>query len=48
VANLTFLTALTIWLGNLTALALSQFCAPDAISLINYPAISQSLAKAAH
>jgi glycosyltransferase 2 family protein len=36
VANISFLTGLTFWLGNLTALALSLFCAPDAISLINY------------
>lgn len=36
VANISFLTGLTFWLGNLTALALSLLCAPDAISLINY------------
>jgi hypothetical protein len=36
VANISFLTGLTFWLGNLTALALSLFCAPDAIGLINY------------
>lgn len=36
VANISFLTGLTFWLGNLTALALSLFCAPGAISLINY------------
>ena len=36
VANISFLTGLTFWLGNLTALALSLLCAPAAISLINY------------
>jgi uncharacterized membrane protein YbhN (UPF0104 family) len=48
VANISFLTGLTFWLGNLTALALSLFCAPDAISLINYlpPAANRLLATA--
>lgn len=48
VANISFLTGLTFWLGNLTALALSLFCAPDAISLINYlpPAANRWLAAA--
>lgn len=48
VANISFLTGLTFWLGNLTALALSLFCAPDAISLINYlpPSTNRWLAAA--
>ncbi|MDO8398083.1 MAG: YbhN family protein [Bradyrhizobium sp.] len=48
VANISFLTGLTFWLGNLTALALSLFCAPDAISLINYlpPSANRWLAAA--
>ena len=48
VANVSFLTGLTFWLGNLTALALSLFCAPDAIGLINYlpPAANRLLAAA--
>ncbi|MDO9561562.1 MAG: YbhN family protein, partial [Bradyrhizobium sp.] len=48
VANISFLTGLTFWLGNLTALALSLLCAPDAISLINYlpPAANRWLAVA--
>jgi glycosyltransferase 2 family protein len=48
VANISFLTGLTFWLGNLTALALSLFCAPDAISLINYlpPSANRLLAAA--
>ena len=43
VANISFLTGLTFWLGNLTALALSLLCAPDAISQINYlpPAVNR-------
>jgi glycosyltransferase 2 family protein len=36
VANISFLTGLTFWLGNLTALGLSLLGAPDAISLIDY------------
>jgi uncharacterized membrane protein YbhN (UPF0104 family) len=36
VANISFLTGLTFWLGNLTALGLSLLVAPDAISLIDY------------
>lgn len=48
VANISFLTGLTFWLGNLTALALSLFCAPDAISLINYlPPVANRLLAAA-
>ena len=48
VANISFLTGLTFWLGNLTALALSLLCAPAAISLINYlpPAGNLMLAAA--
>ncbi len=48
VANISFLTGLTFWLGNLTALALSLLCEPDAISLINYlpPAANRWLAVA--
>ena len=48
VANISFLTGLTFWLGNLTALALSLLCAPAAISLINYlpPAANLMLAAA--
>lgn len=48
VANISFLTGLTFWLGNLTALALSLLCAPGAISLINYlPPIANRLLAAA-
>src|SRR5216684_2338339 len=36
VANICFLTGLTFWLGNLTALGLSLLGAPDAISLIDF------------
>ena len=36
VANISFLTGLTFWLGNLTALGLSLLVAPDAISLIDF------------
>jgi hypothetical protein len=36
VANISFLTGLTFWLGNLTALGLSLLSEADAISLINY------------
>jgi uncharacterized membrane protein YbhN (UPF0104 family) len=48
VANISFLTGLTFWLGNLTALALSLLCAPDAIGLINYlpPSVNRWLAAA--
>jgi uncharacterized membrane protein YbhN (UPF0104 family) len=35
VANICFLTGLTFWLGNLTALGLSLFCEPGAISLVD-------------
>lgn len=48
VANISFLTGLTFWLGNLTALALSLLGAPGAISLIDYlpPALNRLLAAA--
>jgi hypothetical protein len=36
VANISFLTGLTFWLGNLTALGLSLFYDPAAISLFDY------------
>jgi hypothetical protein len=36
VANICFLTGLTFWLGNLTALGLSALYEPDAIGLIDY------------
>ena len=47
-ANISFLTGLTFWLGNLTALGLSLLCEPDAISLIDYlpPAVNRLLAAA--
>ncbi len=48
VANISFLTGLTFWLGNLTALGLSLLGEADAISLIDYlpPAINRLLATA--
>jgi len=48
VANICFLTGLTFWLGNVTALALSLLLEPDAISLIDYlsPAANRLLAGA--
>jgi len=48
VANISFLTGLTFWLGNLTALALSLLGEPAAISQINYlpPALNRLLAAA--
>jgi uncharacterized membrane protein YbhN (UPF0104 family) len=48
VARICFLTGLTFWLGNLTALGLSVARAPEAISLINHlsPDINQLLAVA--
>jgi glycosyltransferase 2 family protein len=48
VANICFLTGLTFWLGNLTALGLSLFYEPDAISPVDYlPAqLSRVLATA--
>lgn len=48
VANICFLTGLTFWLGNLTALALSLLIDPGAISLFDYlpQSLNQSLAVA--
>jgi glycosyltransferase 2 family protein len=48
VANICFLTGLTFWLGNLTALALSLLGEPGAISLIDYmaPPLTRLLAVA--
>jgi uncharacterized membrane protein YbhN (UPF0104 family) len=46
VANICFLTGLTFWLGNLTALGLSLFYEPGAISRIDYlpPYVNRLLA----
>jgi uncharacterized membrane protein YbhN (UPF0104 family) len=48
VANICFLTGLTFWLGNLTALGLSLLCEPGAISLVDYlpPLVNRWLAVA--
>lgn len=48
VANICFLTGLTFWLGNLTALGLSLFYEPGAISLMDYlsPQVNRWLAAA--
>jgi uncharacterized membrane protein YbhN (UPF0104 family) len=48
VANICFLTGLTFWLGNLTALGFSLFYEPGAISLMNYlpPQVNRLLAAA--
>jgi hypothetical protein len=48
VAKICFLTGLTFWLGNLTALGLSLLYEPSAISLIDYimPAVNRMLAAA--
>jgi uncharacterized membrane protein YbhN (UPF0104 family) len=48
VANICFLTGLTFWLGNLTALGIGLFFAPDAIGLVDFlpPKINQGLAVA--
>ena len=48
VANICFLTGLTFWLGNLTALGLSLLVDPGAISLFDYLAqsVNQCLAVA--
>jgi len=48
VANICFLTGLTFWLGNLTALGIGLFFAPDAISLVDFlpPMVNQWLAVA--
>jgi glycosyltransferase 2 family protein len=46
VANISFLTGLTFWLGNLTALGLSLLGEPDAIGLIDHlpPQVNRLLA----
>jgi uncharacterized membrane protein YbhN (UPF0104 family) len=48
VINICFLTGLTFWLGNLTALGLSLFCEPGAISLVDQlpPRLNRLLALA--
>src|SRR5260370_1342251 len=48
VANICFLTGLTFWLGNLTALALSLLAEPGAISHLEYltPSVTRLLAVA--
>jgi glycosyltransferase 2 family protein len=48
VANICFLTGLTFWLGNLTALGIGLFFAPDAISLVDFlaPKVNQWIAVA--
>jgi uncharacterized membrane protein YbhN (UPF0104 family) len=48
VANICFLTGLTFWLGNLTALGLSLFYDPGAISMFDYlpPQVNRWLAAA--
>jgi len=48
VANICFLTGLTFWLGNLTALGFSLLNEPNAVSLIDYlpPLINRLMATA--
>ena len=48
VANVCFLTGLTFWLGNLTALGIGLLFAPDAIGLVDFlsPNVNQWLAGA--
>jgi glycosyltransferase 2 family protein len=48
VANICFLTGLTFWLGNVTALGIGLLYAPDAISLVDFlpPRVNQWLAGA--
>jgi hypothetical protein len=48
VANICFLTGLTFWLGNLTALGIGLLSAPDAIGLVDFlpPRVNQGLAAA--
>ena len=47
VANICFLTGLTFWLGNLTALGLSLFYEPRAIGLVDYLPLQVNRALAA-
>jgi glycosyltransferase 2 family protein len=46
VANICFLTGLTFWLGNLTALGFGLLYSPDAISVVDFlpPQVNQGLA----
>jgi uncharacterized membrane protein YbhN (UPF0104 family) len=48
VANICFLTGLTFWLGNLTALGLSLINAPDSIAVVDFlpPQLNRLLAAA--
>jgi uncharacterized membrane protein YbhN (UPF0104 family) len=48
VANICFLTGLTFWLGNLTALGIGLLFAPNAISVVDFlpPQVNRSLAGA--
>jgi glycosyltransferase 2 family protein len=48
VANICFLTGLTFWLGNLTALGIGLFFAPDTIGLVDFlsPKVNQWIAAA--
>jgi uncharacterized membrane protein YbhN (UPF0104 family) len=48
VGNICFVTGLTFWLGNLTALGLSLLNEPDAVSLIDYlpPSVNRLIAAA--
>lgn len=48
IANISFLTGLTFWLGNLTALGLSLMIDPDAFGWVEYwpPALNRSVAAA--
>jgi glycosyltransferase 2 family protein len=48
VVNICFLTGLTYWLGNLTALGIGLLFAPDAISVVDFlsPRVNQALAVA--
>ena len=47
-ANICFLTGLTFWLGNLTALGFGLLCAPGAISVVDFlpPQVNRWLAAA--
>lgn len=48
IANISFLTGLTFWLGNLTALGLSLMIDPDAFGWVEYwpPALNRAVAAA--